>query len=108
MLTYPNIDPVALDIGFVKIHWYGISYVVGILAAWVLLRYRGSQDQWNINNEQVGDLIFYAMLGIILGGRLGSVIFYNLPYYLQHPLEIFYLQQGGMSFHGGLKVEVTL
>jgi phosphatidylglycerol---prolipoprotein diacylglyceryl transferase len=102
MMAYPDIDPVALNLGFLKIHWYGISYVVGILAAWLLLRFRGSQIQWGYSSEQVSDLIFYAMLGIIIGGRLGSVIFYNLAYYLQHPLEIFYLQQGGMSFHGGL------
>lgn len=102
MIEYPNIDPVALDIGFVKIHWYGVTYVVGILAAWLLLRYRGKQSYWDFNNEQVSDLIFYSMLGIIIGGRLGSVIFYNFSYYIQHPIEIFYIQQGGMSFHGGL------
>jgi len=102
MISYPNIDPVAIDIGFVKIHWYGISYVVGILSAWLLLRYRGKQAYWGFNDEQVSDLIFYAMLGIILGGRLGSVLFYNFSDYLQHPMEIFNLQQGGMSFHGGL------
>ena len=102
MISYPDIDPVALNLGILKIHWYGISYVVGILAAWILLRYRGAQTRWNFSSEQVSDLIFYAMLGIILGGRLGSVIFYNLPYYLQHPIEVFYIQQGGMSFHGGL------
>lgn len=102
MMTYPDIDPVALNLGVLKIHWYGISYVIGILAAWFLLRYRGNQTQWGFSSEQVSDLIFYAMLGIILGGRLGSVLFYNLPYYLQHPIEIIYIQQGGMSFHGGL------
>jgi len=102
MIAYPDIDPVAVDLGLVKIHWYGISYVVGILVAWLLLRVRGSQIQWGFNNEQVSDLIFYSMLGIILGGRLGSVIFYNLPYYIQNPIDIFYLQHGGMSFHGGL------
>jgi phosphatidylglycerol---prolipoprotein diacylglyceryl transferase len=102
MIAYPNIDPVAVDLGFVKIHWYGITYVVGILAAWLLLRYRGRQSYWAFSDEQISDLIFYAMLGIILGGRLGSVIFYNFSYYIQHPIEIFYIQQGGMSFHGGL------
>ncbi len=102
MIAYPDIDPVALNLGFLKIHWYGISYVVGILAAWFLLRYRASQLQWGFSSEQVSDLVFYAMLGIIIGGRLGSVLFYNLSYYLEHPLEVFYLQQGGMSFHGGL------
>lgn len=102
MIAYPNIDSVALDMGFVKIHWYGITYVVGILAAWLLLRYRGKQAYWTYSEEQVSDLIFYAMLGIILGGRLGSVLFYNFSDYLQNPIEIFYLQKGGMSFHGGL------
>ncbi len=102
MINYPNINPVALDIGFIKIHWYGITYVVGILVAWLLLRYRGKQEFWHFNDEQISDLIFYAMLGIIVGGRLGSVLFYNFSYYLQHPIEVFYIQKGGMSFHGGL------
>jgi phosphatidylglycerol---prolipoprotein diacylglyceryl transferase len=102
MIAYPNIDPVAIDIGIVKIHWYGITYVVGILAAWLLLHYRRKQSYWSFNDEQVSDLIFYGMLGIIVGGRLGSVLFYNFSNYLQNPIEIFYIQQGGMSFHGGL------
>ena len=107
MINYPNINPVALDVGFVKIHWYGITYVVGILAAWLLLRYRGKQSYWGFDDEQISDLIFYAMLGIIIGGRLGSVLFYNFSYYIQHPIEIFYIQQGGMSFHGGLLGVIT-
>ncbi|MAS82403.1 MAG: prolipoprotein diacylglyceryl transferase [Legionellales bacterium] len=102
MISYPDIDPVALNIGFLKVHWYGISYVFGVLAAWCLLRFRGSKNQWSYSPEEISDLIFYAMLGIIIGGRLGSVIFYNLSYYIQHPIEIIYLQHGGMSFHGGL------
>ncbi len=102
MINYPNIDPVALDLGLVKIHWYGISYVAGILAAWLLLRYRAKQSYWDYTDEQISDLIFYGMLGIIIGGRLGSVLFYNFSDYLQRPIEIFYIQQGGMSFHGGL------
>lgn len=102
-MTYPEIDPVAINLGFLQIHWYGISYVVGILAAWVLLRKRAKRNPllgWKMGD--VDDMIFYAMLGVIIGGRLGSVIFYNFSYYLEHPIEIFYLQQGGMSFHGGL------
>jgi len=102
MLSYPNIDPIALDLGVIQIHWYGLSYVAGILIAWWLLKKRAMQDYWPFNQEQVGDLIFYAMLGIILGGRVGSVFIYNLDYYLQHPIEIFYIHQGGMAFHGGL------
>ena len=102
MLSYPDIDPVALDLGFVQIRWYGISYVIGILGAWWLLKKRATQARWEFSQQQVGDLVFYCMLGIILGGRLGSVLFYYPGYYLEHPLEVFYLQQGGMAFHGGL------
>lgn len=102
MLTYPNIDPIALDLGFLQIRWYGLSYVAGILIAWWLLKKRALLSHWHFSNEQVGDLIFYAMVGIIIGGRLGSILFYNLDYYLQHPIEIFYIHQGGMAFHGGL------
>ena len=102
MLIYPNIDPVALDLGFVQIRWYGISYVVGILLAWWLLTIRARQSERGFSQQQVGDLVFYCMVGIIIGGRLGSVLFYYPEYYLQRPLEIFYLQQGGMAFHGGL------
>lgn len=102
MLDYPNIDPIALDLGIVQIRWYGISYVVGILSAWGLLKIRIKKEHWHFNDEEVADLVFYAMVGIILGGRFGSVLFYNFSYYLQHPIEILYIQQGGMSFHGGL------
>lgn len=102
MLAYPNIDPVALDLGIVQIRWYGISYVVGILLAWWLLKIRARNSFWEYSQQQVGDLVFYCMVGIIVGGRLGSVLFYYPEYYLQHPLEIFYVQQGGMAFHGGL------
>ncbi len=101
MMNYPDIDPVALNLGFVQIHWYGISYVAGILGAWWLLKTRISNTNW-INAQQLGDLVFYSMIGIIVGGRLGSVLFYNFSYYLSNPIEIFYIQQGGMSFHGGL------
>ena len=102
MLTYPNIDPVAIDLGFLQIRWYGISYVVGILGAWWLLRHRAKSARFDWNAEQVADLIFYCTLGLIIGGRLGSVLFYNLPYYLNNPVDMIKVWQGGMSFHGGL------
>ena len=102
MMTYPNINPVALDLGFVSIHWYGVSYVIGILFAWILLRFRSSRSELLLKNDQIADLVFFVMLGIIIGGRLGSIIFYNLDYYLTQPIEIFYIHKGGMSFHGGL------
>ena len=100
MLSYPNIDPVAVALGPVKIYWYGITYVIGILVAWYCLRYRATARGWS--TEQVDNLVFYVTIGIIVGGRLGSVLFYNLPYYLEHPLDIIKINQGGMSFHGGL------
>lgn len=102
MLTYPALDPVAIDLGFLQIRWYGLSYVAGILIGWWLLRRRGrsSRPQWPA--EQVADLVFYCALGIIIGGRLGSALFYNLPYYLHYPGAVLKIWQGGMSFHGGL------
>jgi len=102
VITYPEIDPVALDLGAIKIRWYGITYIAGIAIAWWLLlrRARHSAGAWD--SEQISDLIFYGVIGVILGGRLGSVLFYNLPYYLSHPLDILKIWQGGMSFHGGM------
>lgn len=101
MLNYPAIDPVAIHIGPLQIRWYGISYLAGIILAWWLLNKRAEKDfSWTPNH--VADLVFYATVGIIIGGRLGSVLFYNLPYYLDHPLEIIMINRGGMSFHGGL------
>ena len=102
MLSYPDFDPVAINLGFIQIRWYGISYVTGIMLAWWLLRVRAARLYEIWNPDQVADLIFYATVGIIVGGRLGSVLFYNLPYYLHHPLGIFKIWEGGMSFHGGL------
>ena len=102
MLTFPNIDPIAIDLGILQIRWYGISYIAGILGAWALLHYRAKSGRFGWTEEQVSDLIFYGILGVIIGGRLGSVLFYNLPYYLDNPLDIIKVWQGGMSFHGGM------
>ncbi len=102
MLTYPNIDPVALELGPLKIHWYGITYLIGFAAAWWLGRLRARRPGSGWTEQQVGDLIFYGALGVILGGRIGYVLFYDLPVYLDNPLRIFQIWQGGMSFHGGL------
>jgi phosphatidylglycerol:prolipoprotein diacylglycerol transferase len=103
MLNYPEIDPIAIDLGVLQIRWYGISYICGILLAWWLLRYRAlKQPMLGWTAVQVSDLIYFCTLGVIIGGRLGSVIFYNLPYYLANPLDVLKVWQGGMSFHGGL------
>lgn len=99
-MVYPTIDPVALSLGPLQIHWYGLMYLCGFVGAWWLGRLRAKQYGWTA--EQVEDLLFYGALGVIIGGRLGSVIFYDLPNTLAHPLNILKIWQGGMSFHGGL------
>jgi phosphatidylglycerol---prolipoprotein diacylglyceryl transferase len=113
MLTYPDIDPVALDLGRLKIYWYGIMYVVGFAAAWWLARRQAARPGSTWTAEQVDDLIFWVMVGVILGGRIGYVLLYVLPYQLEllqadwlYPVKIW---EGGMSFHGALAgVIVTL
>ena len=102
MFTYPEIDPVLISIGFLKIRWYGLMYVIGFVIAWLLARHRAKQPWSVIRPEQVDDLIFYSMLGVILGGRLGYVFFYGLEYLRDDPLYLFKITEGGMSFHGGL------
>ncbi|MDR5868142.1 prolipoprotein diacylglyceryl transferase [Halomonas koreensis] len=100
MLRYPEIDPVAISLGPLQVHWYGLMYVVGFLAAWWLGRRRASRI--GLNGDDVGDLIFYAALGVVLGGRLGYALFYGLDQWLADPLWIVRVWDGGMSFHGGL------
>ena len=101
MLTHPNFNPVALDLGFLKIHWYGLMYVLAYLQALLLGRFLIAQNRAPISSKQFDDLLFYAFIGIILGGRLGEVIFYAPSYYFSNPAEIFKIWKGGMSFHGG-------
>ena len=101
MLAFPQIDPVALALGPLKIHWYGLMYLVGIGGAWLLLsrRLKAFDPSWT--KEQLSDLIFWSSMGVILGGRLGYVLFYDLAAYLHDPLLILQVWKGGMSFHGG-------
>lgn len=102
MLPYPNIDPVAVSLGPVKIHWYGLMYVIGIGAVWFLARRRTGQPGFPWTAEQIEDLIFYTALGLVIGGRVGYILFYNLPAFLQNPLMILRVWEGGMAFHGGM------
>lgn len=102
MLPYPDIDPVAIRLGPVQVHWYGIMYLVGFAAAWWLGRRRAMRPDIPVTPEQVADIVFYGALGVVLGGRLGYILMYDPATYLAHPLEIFRIWQGGMSFHGGL------
>ncbi len=101
MIQYPQIDPVAIQLGPLKIHWYGLMYLIGFAALWWLGSRRArSTPGWKV--EEMSDLVFYGALGTILGGRLGYILFYDLESYLAAPLDIFKIWQGGMSFHGGL------
>lgn len=102
MLTTPDIDPIAFTLGPLTVHWYGIMYLIGFCAAWWLGLRRANQASNSWQAEHIGDLIFYGALGVILGGRLGYILFYDLSSYLADPLAILMIWQGGMSFHGGL------
>lgn len=102
MLTYPQIDPVALSIGPLEIHWYGITYLVAFAGFWFFARLKTRQAHVNWSYEQIDDLLFYGALGVVIGGRLGYTLFYNFDYFIHDPLILFQIQKGGMSFHGGL------
>ncbi len=102
MFLYPEFDPVALHIGPLAVRWYGITYLVGFAAAWYLARRRAVRPGSPITVLQVDDLIFYAALGVILGGRIGYMLFYGFDQIVANPLNLFRIWEGGMSFHGGL------
>lgn len=106
-LMYPEIDPIALAIGPVKIHWYGLMYIIGFVGAWGLatLRARKPGNDWT--SEQISDLIFYCALGVVIGGRVGYMLFYDFPALIANPLNLFAVWRGGMSFHGGLLGVIT-
>ena len=102
MITYPQIDPVALDVGFAKVHWYGLMYLFAFLVAWALGNYRARQKNSGWNKDEVSDVIFYGALGVVLGGRIGYILFYNFDKFLENPSIIIRIWEGGMSFHGGM------
>lgn len=106
MLIHPQFNPVALKLGPLAIHWYGLMYMLAFLQFWYLGKRRIERQPWLARNgwtvPQLDDLLFYGVLGVVLGGRLGQVLFYEPGYYLSHPFEIIAVWKGGMSFHGGL------
>lgn len=107
-MDFPNISPIAFEIGPLAIRWYALAYVAGIiLAQWLLLRLDDRKKSPLLSQSARDNLILYGVLGIILGGRIGYVLFYNASYYLNHPADIAMIWHGGMSFHGGL-IGVTL
>jgi phosphatidylglycerol:prolipoprotein diacylglycerol transferase len=101
MLSYSAIDPVAISLGPVKIHWYGLMYLVGFGSGAILGWFRARRSDQRLQ-VQIWDLLFFISVGVIVGGRLGYVFFYNLDYYWTRPIEWLFIWSGGMSFHGGL------
>jgi phosphatidylglycerol:prolipoprotein diacylglycerol transferase len=107
MLTYPEIDPIIFALGPLKVRWYGLMYVIAFLLAWWLAKRRCHRSDSPVNSEQVDDLLFYGMLGVIIGGRVGYAIVYGWDQLTSDPLYLFKITQGGMSFHGGLAGVMT-
>lgn len=101
-LKFPEINPIALQLGPVSLHWYGLMYLIGIVFALWLASKRAKQPDSGWTPQQVEKLLYYGFLGIFIGGRVGYVLFYDLPAFLADPLVLFKVWQGGMSFHGGL------
>jgi len=101
MFVLPEIDPVALSLGPLQVRWYGLMYLFGFIAGWALGRYRAARPDSGWTVKQIDDLVFYIALGVILGGRVGYVFFYNFNGLLNDPLLLIRVWEGGMSFHGG-------
>jgi phosphatidylglycerol:prolipoprotein diacylglycerol transferase len=101
-IPYPVIDPVLIEIGPIAIRWYALAYIAGLLLGWRLMRIYVAKPPQAMSARDVDDFLVWATLGVILGGRLGFVLFYNPAYYLQNPIAILKVWEGGMAFHGGL------
>lgn len=102
MLQHPDFNPIAVQLGPLAVHWYGLMYLFGFAMVWILGRYRIRQGVTDLTARNLEDLIFYCVLGVIAGGRLGYILFYKPAEYLADPLKVFYIWEGGMAFHGGL------
>ncbi len=107
MLVHPEIDPVAIQIGPLAVHWYGLMYLFGFATAWLLAMHRAGKPSCLVQRKQVENLVTYGAFGVIIGARVGYVLFYNFSYWMSDPLYMFRVWEGGMSFHGGL-LGVTL
>ena len=101
-MNAPDINPVIFKLGPLSVHWYALSYLAAFGMAWYLGNRLASRPNSAFTKDQVADFIFYGALGVLLGGRIGYILFYKFGYFLDHPLEIFFLWRGGMSFHGGM------
>ncbi len=107
MIAYPDIDPVLIHIGPISIRWYGLMYLAGFTASYMLVKYQINKKKLAVKMEDIDSLFSYCVIGLIVGARIGYIIFYNLDYYVGNPLEALVLWQGGLSFHGGLVGAVT-
>src|SRR5664280_1370406 len=102
VIAYPHIDPVILRIGPLALRWYGLMYVIGFVSSYLLVVYQLRKKKTKVNKAEIDDLFFYLILGLMVGARLGYVLFYNLGFYLENPSEALVVWHGGRSFHGGL------
>jgi len=102
VIPNPQIDPILIRLGPLAIRWYGLMYVLGLIGAFFIIKTRAAREHITISLDDLHDLILYAAIGVILGGRLGYTLFYNLPYYVENPSKLLAVWEGGMSFHGGL------
>ncbi len=101
-IAFPTIDPVLIEFGPFVIRWYALAYIAGLVLGWVYMRWLVERPGWQLTKVDLDDLLLYVTLGVVLGGRLGYVLFYHPVFYLNHPEEILAVWQGGMAFHGGL------
>lgn len=100
-MKFPELNPVFLSLGPLQFRWYGLMYVLGFIASYFMIRSEVRRKSLSLTRDDVADLVFYGAMGVVLGGRVGYILFYNLEYYLTNPLRIFAVWEGGMSFHGG-------
>jgi phosphatidylglycerol:prolipoprotein diacylglycerol transferase len=100
-IPFPAIDPVAISLGPVVIRWYALAYILGLIVGWRYCLILAGREPRLISRRDIDDFLVWATLGVVLGGRIGFVLFYNLPYYIDHPIQVLFLWHGGMSFHGG-------
>ena len=106
-IQFPSIDPVIFNLGPLAVRWYGLMYLIGFIAALFIANRAADNSKGLWTRDQVGDLLFYGFLGVILGGRVGYVLFYQFDYFIADPSYLFKIWQGGMSFHGGLLGVIT-
>src|ERR1039457_780333 len=106
-MQFPSIDPIFLSIGPLHFRWYGLMYVLSFIASYFILRAESHRKKLSLSTNDIADLLFYGIVGVILGGRVGYILFYNLDFYVANPLRVFAVWNGGMSFHGGFFGVIT-